>query len=283
MKKLVIPRSACQAKTPARASSRAGRSGRSGPGRRGPAPPGGTSASRASARRRRPRVPVSVCVSKWSEPERPAAARDRAERRLGDRVVAAEHDRDRARVDDLPDRLLDRRVGASGSAGITGASPKSTARSSRSASTPASRCGPRRAARRPDRARPVPRPGPVGDEVVRRRADDRDVHALELGRILGVREAAEGEQARVVRLVAEVAPAPERVDHLSIFPRPARIEAWNATLPSSEAARAATRPRSAQRSSARARSASRRSRSSAARACASAASRRRRGCRPPSR
>ena len=172
---------------------------------------------------------------------------------------------------------------ASGSAGITGASPKSTARSARRASTPASRCVPggqlaARIARGPYRV-----PGPVGDEVVGRRADDRDVHALELGRVLGVREAAEGEEARVVRLVAEVPPAPERVDHLSIFPRAARIEAWNATLPSSEAARAATRPRSAPRSSAPGRSVSRRSPSSAARACASAASRRRRGCRPPSR
>ena len=55
------------------------------------------------------------------------------------------------------------------------------------------------------------------------------------------------------------------------------------TLPSSAGARAATRPRSAPRSSARRPSASRRSPSSAARACASAASRRRRGCRRRSR
>ena len=76
------------------------------------------------------------------EAQRPAAARDRAQRRLGDRVVAAEDDRDRARVGDLPDVSSIAACVASGSAGITGASPKSTARSARRASTPASRCVP---------------------------------------------------------------------------------------------------------------------------------------------
>ena len=67
-------------------------------------------------------------------------------------------------------------------------------------------------------------------------------------------------------------------------PTAARIDdRWNVTLPSSAAGPAATPPRSAPRSSAPRRSASRRSRSSAARACASAASRPRPGCRPPSR
>jgi len=43
----------------------------------------------------------------------------------------------------------------------------------------------RRKAGRPDSAGPVARARPVGDEVVRRRADDRNVCARELGRILG--------------------------------------------------------------------------------------------------
>jgi hypothetical protein len=61
---------------------------------------------------------------------------------LGDRVVAAEDDGHGAGAEHGGDRRLDRAVRADGSAGRTGASPKSTTRSSsRSASTPASRCG----------------------------------------------------------------------------------------------------------------------------------------------
>ena len=71
------------------------------------------------------------------------------------------------------------------------------------------------AARCPDRARAEARPGPIGDEVVRRRSDDGDVHAGELGRILRVRHSRVGEEPRVVGLVreAELAPALERIDH----------------------------------------------------------------------
>ena len=66
----------------------------------------------------------------------------------------------------------------------------------RSASTPASRWGPGRAACGADRARAEAGPGAIGDEVVHRCADDRDVDALELGRVLGVGDAGEGQQAR---------------------------------------------------------------------------------------
>ena len=48
---------------------------------------------------------------------------------LGDRVVAAEHDRDRARGEDLADRRSIASWDRAGSAGRTGASPKSTTRS----------------------------------------------------------------------------------------------------------------------------------------------------------
>ena len=118
---------------------------------------------------------------------------------------------------------------ASGSAGITGASPKSTARSVAQRVDARLEVRPGRAARRPDRARPVPRAGPVRDEVVDRRADDRDVDPGQLGRILGVREAPVGEQPRVVGLVAESPPAPDRVDHAPIFPRRPSSEGTAAT------------------------------------------------------
>jgi hypothetical protein len=84
---------------------------------------------------------VSVGVE-MDEAERAVARGAGADIGLGDRVVAAEDDRDRARVDDLADELLDARRDASGAAGTTGASPKSTMRSSAKASSFASRCGP---------------------------------------------------------------------------------------------------------------------------------------------
>ena len=93
-----------------------------------------------------------------------------------------------------------------GSAGTTGASPKSAMRSSAKASIFASRCGPgghrRRGSARGRTARRA-----VGDEVVHRRAEHDDVEPLELGRILGVRQPAEGQQARVVGLLAVRLPA----------------------------------------------------------------------------
>ena len=71
---------------------------------------------------------------------------------------------------------------------------------------------PGRAARGADRARPEPGPGPVGDEVIRGRADDRDVDARELGRVLRVRHAAEAEQPGEVGLAPQGLPALERID-----------------------------------------------------------------------
>ena len=113
--------------------------------------------------------------------------RARADVGLGDRVVAAEHDRDRAGRDDLRRRSpRSPRASAPDRPGTTGASPKSTTRSSAKASTLASRCGPggQLAARIARGAEAGARA--VGDEVVGRRADDRHVDALELGRVLRV-------------------------------------------------------------------------------------------------
>ena len=146
--------------------------------------------------------------------DRAAAARERADVGLGDRVVAAEDDRQRAGVDDL------RRPCASiaswvrtGSAGSTGASPKSTTRSSAKASTPASRCGPggqeaARIARGPKRV-----PGrsetrsSVGAPTIATSTPASSAGVLRVG------HAGEGEQPGVVGLLAVLAPALERIDH----------------------------------------------------------------------
>ena len=159
------------------------------------------------------RVGVGVEVD---EADRGAAGGAGADVRLRDRVVAAEHDRDRAGRDDLADRALDRLVRAGG----IGRQDR------RVAVVDHPQLGHRvdlrlevragRAARRADRPRPEPRARPVGDEIVHRRADDRDVHAVELGRILRVRQRPVREQARVVGLVVEGSPALDWVDHRAI-------------------------------------------------------------------
>jgi hypothetical protein len=131
--------------------------------------------------------------------------------RLGDRVVAAEHDRDGVGGQHDLDRLLDRAVRALG----IGRDDRSVAEVDDSDVGERVDSGlemrARRRAGNPDRPRSEPRPRAVGDEVVRRRADDGDVRVFELGRILGVRRAAEAQQAGVVGLLAVLAPALARV------------------------------------------------------------------------
>ena len=109
-----------------------------------------------------------------------------------------------------------------GSAGTTGASPKSTTRELREAVDPRLEMRPRRAAGGADRARAEAGAGPVGGEIVDGRPDDRDVDARELGGVVRVRHPAEGEEAGVVGLVGEteLLPALERVDHAAILCRP---------------------------------------------------------------
>ena len=136
---------------------------------------------------------------------------------LGDRVVAAEHDRDRAGGDDLPDRSLDRLV-----------RPGSIGRDHRRVAVvdhPQLGHGvdlrlevrPRRTAGRANRTRAEARARPVGDEVVRRCADDRDVDPRKLARVLRVRQPAEGQQPSVVGLLPVLAPTFERIDHAAIL------------------------------------------------------------------
>src|SRR5512143_3623082 len=77
----------------------------------------------------------------------------------------------------------------------------------------------RRTARRANRAWPEPRPRPVGDEVVGRRAHDGDVDAVELGRVLRVGHPREGQEPGVVGPVgqAERLPPLQRVEHGTIL------------------------------------------------------------------
>ncbi len=162
----------------------------------------------------RARVGVGVEVDE-AEPAVPGGAG--ADVRLGDRVVAAEDDRNRTRSDDLSDRPLDRLVRPSG---VGGDNRRVAVVDQPQLGHRVDLClevRPRRAAGGANRARAKACARPVGDEVVRRRADDRDVDALELGRVLRVGKGAEREQARVVGLLSVPAPALERVNHAVIL------------------------------------------------------------------
>ena len=144
MKKLVIPLLRLPARTPARpASSRAARSARSGRRRRGRLGRAGTSACRARPRRRRPprRCPCG-CRSGRAQPARASAATALTSgsaiewsppRTIGIAPAATTWPTMRSIAAWFPRRIR---------AGTTGASPKSTTRSSAIASSRASRCGP---------------------------------------------------------------------------------------------------------------------------------------------
>ena len=103
----------------------------------------GTSASRARRSTPKTSLPVSVCVSKWTRPTGPWRAAHGPHVRLGDRVVAAEHDRERAGVD-APRRRAARSPRASGP-GRRGRPARRRSRRSgarRTRRRSASRCGP---------------------------------------------------------------------------------------------------------------------------------------------
>ena len=183
--------------------------------RRGRRARAGTSASRARPRRRRPPRPCPcACRNGRGRPGRgPRPPPSRPARRSSGRRRGRSGSR------------LPRRPGRPSARSRHGCRPDPTGRPARRrsrppgasaiASTLASRCGPggqlaARIARGPKRA-----PGPVGGEVVHRRADDRDVDPLELGRVLRVRERRVRQQPCVVGLVgeAQLPPALERIDH----------------------------------------------------------------------
>ena len=132
-------------------------------------------------------------------------------------MVASQNDGDRARGDGLPDRALDLRVRPLGiGRDDCGVAEVDDAELGESVDL-RFEMRPGRTAGGADRARAEACSGPVGDEVVRRRADHRNVDTGELGGVLRVRHAGVGEEPGVVGLVgqAELAPALERVDHLA--------------------------------------------------------------------
>ena len=163
----------------------------------------------------RARVRVRV---EMDEADRPVLGRTGADVGLCDRVITAEHDRDRTGREHLAHGGLDCSMRARGVGG----------EHRRVAEVDHAQHLERvdlhlemravRTARRADPTRAEPRSRPVRDEIVRRRADDRHVDALELRRILGVGKPAEGEQAGIVGLRAMLAPALEGIDHALILP-----------------------------------------------------------------
>ena len=100
-----------------------------------------------------------------------------------------------------------------GCAGTTAASQKSTIRKPLERVDAGLQMRPGRATRGTDRARGESRTRTVGNELVHGRADDRDVEAGELGRVLRAGDAAERERARVVGLLPILPPALHRVEH----------------------------------------------------------------------
>ena len=134
---------------------------------------------------------MSAWASKWTMPmlRRAADLGDGGRARPGDRVVAAEDDRDRAGRGDLADLAVDHRVAA----------PELRRHDVRVARVDDGQLleradvelerveSARGVLRLADRARPEPRAGPVRDHVVERRADDRDVDAAR-GELGGIRD-----------------------------------------------------------------------------------------------
>jgi hypothetical protein len=132
---------------------------------------------------------------------------------LGDRVVAAKDDRDRTGRQHLADGLLDRLVGAH----RIGWDHRSVAVVDHAEqSKGVELCfevRPRWTARGANPARAKARAGTIGDEVVGRCADNRDVNAGQIGRTFAVALTGEGEKPGIVRLLTVDSPARQRIDH----------------------------------------------------------------------
>ena len=123
--------------------------------------------------------------------------------RLGDRVVAAEHDRDGARGQHLGNRRFDRRMRASRIGRHHGCVAEVDDTQLRRPVDLRLEVRTGRAARGSDRTGAEPCAGPVGRQVVGRRADDGHVDVGELGLVVCVRHSAVRQEARVVRLVRQ--------------------------------------------------------------------------------
>ena len=159
------------------------------------------------------------------EPDRlPEMARARAYVGLGDRVVAAEHDRQRAGGEHFGDRVLDGSVGANWIGRDDGRVPEVDDPEMVGPVDLRLEVVPRGRGRRSNRPRAEPRSREIRDELVERCSHDGDVDVGQLRRVLGVGEVGEGGQPRPHGLVAEpvmAPPARDRVDHAA-NPRCAR-------------------------------------------------------------
>ena len=151
---------------------------------------------------------------------------DGAGRRPGDRVVAAEDDRDRAGRGDLADLAEDHRVGALEPRRARCSRRRRRRRSGRRAARARTAVARRqlqaveragRVVRLADRARPEPGAGPVADRVVERGADDRDVRRAGRGARRGPRPTA----ASGTRPGRRTTGRSNRVEHL-VARRPSR-------------------------------------------------------------
>ena len=168
------------------------------------------------------RVRVGVEVD---QPDRAVRRARTPARRDRDRVIAAEHDRDRAGGHHLAHRLGDRAVRAHMVGGQHGRVAVVDDAQLRERVDPRLQVRPRRAARGPDGARGEARAGAVGRPRRRWGADDRHVGPLEVARVLRQRRAAEAERPGEVRLLAVAAPALERIDHVRSASRCCRTAA----------------------------------------------------------
>ncbi len=155
------------------------------------------------------------------EAHRPVLRGAGADVRFGDRVIAAEDDRDRACREHLAHRLLDRRMRPGcvawkhgGVAEVDDAQDGKGVKAGLQM-----RAGLDAGA--PNRAWPESCPWMIRDEVVHRRAENRRVNVRELRWVFGVGQSREGEQAGVVGLLSDRRPARHGIDH-----RLLRVVSW---------------------------------------------------------
>ena len=173
---------------------------------------GSTSTTSAPTSSTRPVARVGVGIE-VDQADGTAPLGDRGHARFGNRVVAAQNDRQRPGIDDLTDEAPDRVVRPDG----IGANDRRVAvvddTELREGVDAGFEVRTGRARGRADRPRRKPRSRPVRHEVVGRSADDRNVDAVQMPGLLRDWSAAEREKAGVVRLVRQGTPAPLRVDH----------------------------------------------------------------------
>jgi hypothetical protein len=149
------------------------------------------------------------------EMDEPNGTRDRGARphvRLRDRVVAAEHHRQNVCCQHFPHCALDRGVGKGRVCRHDRRVAEVDDAELGQRVYPHLHAGAGLEACSPDSSRAEASPGPIGDELVHRRAENGDVHALEVRHLFCPGHPGVGGEPRVIGL-PEAAPAPSRVEH----------------------------------------------------------------------